>query len=45
MAIVNLNKAQKSDEEKSIRTTPEEEYGKLMKRAGCAKYGSPDMRF
>ena len=45
MAIVNLNKAQKSAEEKSIKTTPEAEYSKLMKRAGCAKYGSPDMRF
>lgn len=38
MAIVNLNKAQKSAEEKSIKTTPEDEYSKLMKRAGCAKY-------
>ena len=38
MPIVNINKAQKTAEEKRISTTPEADYAKLMKRAGCAKY-------
>lgn len=38
MPIVNINKAKKAPEEMDVKTTPEADYAKLMKRARCPKY-------